>query len=110
MSIINSRQWRAITGELPPTSPPTAAQYAEAGLPWFDYYSELEAVEATDKFKGVAIVAALGTQRAKHRYLRTRRIDAGPLVSQISHCSTACNTAASTRVPVRTLGMTRVSS
>ena len=30
--------WRAITGERPPTTPPTAKQYTDAGLPWFDYY------------------------------------------------------------------------
>ena len=33
ISILNSGQWRAITGERPPNRPPTAAQYAAAGLP-----------------------------------------------------------------------------
>ena len=31
--IANSMTWRAITGEAPPTIPPTAKQYADAGLP-----------------------------------------------------------------------------
>ncbi|MDD9988998.1 MAG: hypothetical protein OXQ31_22195 [Spirochaetaceae bacterium] len=62
VSIVNSRQWRAITGERPPNTPPTAAQYAKAGFPWFDYYSEADSVDATDALKGVSSVANLGAQ------------------------------------------------
>ncbi len=65
VSIVNSRQWQAITGERPPTEPPTAARYAEAGLPWFDYYRDLDAVEATDKLNGVSSIAALGAQKGE---------------------------------------------
>jgi hypothetical protein len=36
--ITNSLVWRAITGENPPTVPPTAREYTKAGLPWFEYY------------------------------------------------------------------------
>jgi hypothetical protein len=38
--IANSLVWQAITGERPPTTPPTSKQYTKAGLPWFDYYSD----------------------------------------------------------------------
>ncbi len=38
--LTNSLAWRAITSEAPPTMPPTAKQYANAGLPWFDYYDD----------------------------------------------------------------------
>jgi hypothetical protein len=38
--LTNSLAWRAITGDAPPTMPPTAKQYAQAGLPWFDYYDD----------------------------------------------------------------------
>ncbi len=38
--LANSLVWESITGHKPPTTPPTAAQYTRAGLPWFDYYSE----------------------------------------------------------------------
>jgi len=38
--IANSQAWRAITGDRPPTSPPTARTYSEAGLPWFDFYDD----------------------------------------------------------------------
>ena len=65
VSIVNSRQWQAITGERPPTEPPTAARYAKAGLPWFNYYRDLDAVEATDKLNGVSSIAALGVQKGE---------------------------------------------
>ena len=38
VSLVNSAQWMAITGERPPAEPPTPQAYASCGLPWFDYY------------------------------------------------------------------------
>ncbi len=38
--LANSMVWRTITGDDPPTVPPTAREYTEAGLPWFDYYAD----------------------------------------------------------------------
>lgn len=38
--LANSQAWRGLTGEAPPTVPPSAADYTRAGLPWFDLYSE----------------------------------------------------------------------
>jgi hypothetical protein len=40
VTIANSLVWAEITGERPPSTPPTAATYTNAGLPWFDYYDE----------------------------------------------------------------------
>ena len=46
VTIANSAQWMAITGEKPPVEPATAADYTRAGLPWFDYYGgDAKAVE-----------------------------------------------------------------
>ena len=36
--LLNSAQYRAVTGAAPPHEPPNAAEYTAAGLPWFDYY------------------------------------------------------------------------
>ena len=33
--LTNSLAWRAITGEPPPTIPPTAKQYAQAGVAYY---------------------------------------------------------------------------
>jgi hypothetical protein len=65
--LANSLAWQAITGEAPPPTPATAAAYARAGLPWFDYMDEslspvrgsailrrLKGVLATDKAKGTS--------------------------------------------------------
>ena len=38
--IANSLVWHAITGQPPPTVPPTARKYTDAGLPWFEYYGD----------------------------------------------------------------------
>lgn len=62
--ITNSVAWRAITGEAPPTLPPTAAQYTAAGLPWFDYYSEAPAVEGRKVLAGLKSVAQMDMEKA----------------------------------------------
>ena len=55
--ITNSLVWHAITGEAPPTVPPTAREYTDAGLPWFDYYddsgSAVDGSPALSKLKSV---------------------------------------------------------
>ena len=56
VTMANSMQWMAITGERPPTRPPTARQYAEAGLPWFLHYDrDREAMAGAER------LAALGS-------------------------------------------------
>ncbi len=63
--LCNSLHWRAVTGEAPPTIPPTARQYSEAGLPWFDHYGEGEAVPGGEKFAGVKTVKEMGEQKGE---------------------------------------------
>lgn len=63
--ICNSLHWRAITGEAPPTIPPTARQYSEAGLPWFEHYAEGESVPGADPFQGVKTVREMGQQKGE---------------------------------------------
>ena len=50
VTIANSAQWMAITGERPPTEPPTAEYYTRLGLPWFDYYdADAKAIEGAER-------------------------------------------------------------
>ena len=64
VTIVNSAQWLAITGEPPPTKPPTAKQYTEAGLPWFDYYGgDVEAISGAVELKGVKSVGQIGNEK-----------------------------------------------
>jgi hypothetical protein len=56
--------WRAITGQTPPTAPPTAKQYTKAGLPWFDYYDETATpLAGSATLQGLKSVSELGKQK-----------------------------------------------
>jgi len=58
--IANSMMWRQITGEQPPTTPLTAKEYTDAGLPWFDYYDDRhEAVDGASVLAGMKSVAEM---------------------------------------------------
>jgi hypothetical protein len=61
--LANSLVWRAITGENPPTTPPTAAEYTRNGLPWFEYYGEGSAVDATRVLEQLRSVLDLARDR-----------------------------------------------
>ena len=58
VTMANSQQWMAITGERPPTQPPTVREYAKAGLPWFLHYDgdreALAGAERLAKLKSLA--------------------------------------------------------
>ncbi len=57
--ILNSARFVEVTGARPPQEPPTAREYAEAGLPWFDYYGgDLEALAGARSLAGLDSVAA----------------------------------------------------
>ena len=59
--IANSMTWQDLTGEAPPTKPPTARDYSRMGLPWFDYYDgDAKALEGAAKLAGLASVAGMG--------------------------------------------------
>ena len=62
--IVNSAQWMAITDEQPPTRPPNAKQYTEAGLPWFDYYGgDAEVISAAEKLSDIKSVAQIADEK-----------------------------------------------
>jgi hypothetical protein len=62
--IANSLVWREIAGRQPPTTPPTAKEYAKAGLPWFDYYDDnAKALEGAPALSGLKSVAELGEEK-----------------------------------------------
>ena len=57
--ILNSAQFFAVSGALPPGRPPTAKDYTEAGLPWFAYYGgDVKALAGAKKLAGLDSVAA----------------------------------------------------
>ena len=63
--IANSMVWRQVTGENPPTTPPTAKEYTDLGLPWFDWYEDQnQAVAGSAALAAMKSVAALGKEKA----------------------------------------------
>lgn len=57
--LANSQQYLDITGHAPPTKPPSAKEYTNAGMPWFDYYAADKAVlEGSKKLAELDSVAA----------------------------------------------------
>lgn len=58
--LTNSMVWRSITGTEPPSTPPTAAEYNKAGLPWFEYYTDTPTIKATEEMKGIKSINEMG--------------------------------------------------
>ncbi len=57
--LLNSGQYRTVTGYAPPYEPPTAADYTEAGLPWFEYFdADLQALEGAPRLDRLDSVGA----------------------------------------------------
>ena len=66
VSILNSTQYLAVTGNRPPTLPPTAKQYTAAGLPWFEYYAaDLQALDGANQLAGLDSVATKGIKQGE---------------------------------------------
>lgn len=62
--LVNSAAWQTLAGEAPPTKAPSAADYTNAGLPWFDWYSDSPAINGSASLAGLKTVLEHGT--AKH--------------------------------------------
>ena len=64
--VLNSLQFFAVSGVEPPQDPPTAKEYATAGLPWFDYYGgDLTALEGSKKLLDLDSVAVMNLKKGK---------------------------------------------
>lgn len=51
--LVGVAEWSALTGEQPPPTPVSARAYTEAGLPWFDLYSERGGIPASERLRTV---------------------------------------------------------
>ena len=60
----NALVWRAITGQNPPTTPPTSEEYARARLPWFEYFADdLKALPGSGVLSRLKSVVTLGKEK-----------------------------------------------
>ena len=64
--IVNSEEYSQLTGNMPPTKPPTAKDYTNAGLPWFEYYADnLKALSGSKTLSQLDSVAAKGIKKGE---------------------------------------------
>ena len=62
--LLNSLQFFSVTGSPAPTMPPTAKDYSNAGLPWFEHYGgDKVALDGAEKLAGLHSVAAKSWQQ-----------------------------------------------
>jgi hypothetical protein len=79
VAILNSAQYRALTGRRPPGPPIDAATYTRYGLPWFDRYDEpLGDIPGSGRLAGVEPVAGDDDEPIVVEPGQTRGIDAPP--------------------------------
>jgi len=82
VSIANSLTWAAITGEAPPTEPPSAADYAAAGLPWFDYYGgDRAALKGAERLGKLKSVREMGEKKAETPLPENQSVEPGPVIT-----------------------------
>ena len=87
VTIVNSVQWMAMTGEQPPHSPPTARTHTEMGLPWFEYYGgDAQAVAGAEKFKTIASVAKIAGEKGNAPMPGSETINVTHVIKLGEHC------------------------
>ena len=69
--LANSKNYEDITGNEPPQKPVTAKDYTDAGLPWFEHYSESK-VPGAEKLSTLDRLAASSIKRG-HRALEDNK-------------------------------------
>ena len=78
--IANSLVWRQITGDSPPTVPPTATEYNRAGLPWFEWYGEQPALPGGGRLKTLRSVFNLGKEKGDVPLPENTSVEPGTIV------------------------------
>lgn len=63
--LLDAGSYGAVTGHPPPSRPPSAADYTEAGLPWFAWYADLPALPGAKNLASLDSVAALGIKKGE---------------------------------------------
>ncbi len=80
--ILNSDQWNKVTGNPLTGAPPSAIDYSEAGLPWFEYYDDRQsALKGGDKLSGLDSIAAKGVKLGENPLESNEPVDAHNVIS-----------------------------
>ena len=63
--ILNAEQSWAVLGKAPAGTPPSAADYARRGLPWFEHYALGDKLPGSEELSDLHSVAALGIKKGE---------------------------------------------
>ncbi len=63
--LLNSEMYRKVTGQAPPTKPITPKQYAEANIPWFDYYLDGKSLPGSSILAGLDALGSALLKKGK---------------------------------------------
>jgi hypothetical protein len=63
--MLNSQAYSRIAREVPPTQPITPSQYAAAGIPWFEHYSDGQSIPGSSILASLAGIATKHLQKGK---------------------------------------------
>ena len=61
--LLNSDEYKLTTGNNPPHQAPSSQDYNEAGMPWFEYYSDNKALPGSDILGKLTSVAAKSVEK-----------------------------------------------
>jgi hypothetical protein len=76
ITIVNAALWSPMTGETAPSIPPTASDYTQAGLPWFQYYdSGAIALPGSDTLAKVKSVKTVGESKGVSALPENQSVD-----------------------------------
>jgi hypothetical protein len=79
--LLSAPAWSGVTGERPPTEPPTPEHYRRAGIPWFDYYdADRKALEGAERLQGVESVAERAKRLGQPETPGDDPVDVGPVI------------------------------
>ncbi|MGH8065958.1 MAG: hypothetical protein ACRERE_12160 [Candidatus Entotheonellia bacterium] len=83
--IVNSEQYRELTGRVPPPTPISAKTYTDYGFPWFDLYDEAQGdVTAPERLRTIKTVGEIDAERGNARHQADEAsVDVDP--SQVKH-------------------------
>jgi hypothetical protein len=79
--LLDAASWQAVTGSPPPTKPPTAKDYSNAGLPWFHLdESNVESVGGSKLLAGLKSVLGMGQAKGEQPLPENEPVDAPVVV------------------------------
>ena len=61
--LLNSDEYKIITGNKPPHQAPSSQDYTDAGMPWFEYYSDKKSLPGSDVLGKLTSVAAKSVEK-----------------------------------------------